>query len=139
MFSYQGSFFVLSQATAFIFYQKLYRLSRTFLFFADRSSDSFNRLPHRRDIVNNFFHFLIFRLRVFREVFLLSLSIHPSHPILWLFRLRVSKSRFVYFEYLSSATSDILSCTTVIVNVFLVFYLFQTIQTITSFTASFQS
>ncbi|MEQ2820869.1 hypothetical protein, partial [[Ruminococcus] torques] len=33
LFSYQGSFFVLSQATAFIFYQKLYRLSRTFLTF----------------------------------------------------------------------------------------------------------
>ena len=60
MFSYQGSFSVLSQATAFIFYQKLYHLSRTFYFFADRSSDSFNRLPHRCDIVNNFFHFLIF-------------------------------------------------------------------------------
>ncbi|WP_278884991.1 hypothetical protein, partial [[Ruminococcus] torques] len=66
LFSYQGSFSVLSQATAFIVYHKLYRLSRTFLFFADRSSDSFNILPHRRDIVNNFFYFLFFRLRVFR-------------------------------------------------------------------------
>ena len=31
LFSYQGSFFVLSQATAFIFYHKLFCLSRTFL------------------------------------------------------------------------------------------------------------
>ncbi|MCB6637677.1 hypothetical protein, partial [[Ruminococcus] torques] len=33
LFSYQGSFSVLSQVTAFTFYQKLYHLSRTFLTF----------------------------------------------------------------------------------------------------------
>ena len=33
LFNYQGSFYCSFQATAFIFYQKLFSLSRTFLFF----------------------------------------------------------------------------------------------------------
>ena len=65
MFNYQGSFCCSFQATAFIFYQKLFSLSRTFLFFCfvrfgifmSASSDIFSILSHSDHSVNNFFRF----------------------------------------------------------------------------------
>src|SRR5699024_566316 len=87
LFSYQGScrsFF----ATALIFYQISFALSRTFLFFfsavplpsRSASSDSLYRLSHLQGVVNSFFHlfFQRFRLLSFRS------------PAPRLFRLRVS-------------------------------------------------
>ena len=75
LFSYQGScrsFF----ATALIFYQISFALSRTFLFFfsalplssRSASSDSLYRLSHLQGVVNSFFHlfFQRFRLLFFR-------------------------------------------------------------------------
>ena len=75
MFSYQGSCRSLF-ATALIFYQISFALSRTFLFFfsalplssRSASSDSLYRLSHQQGVVNSFFHlfFQRFRLLFFR-------------------------------------------------------------------------
>ena len=63
MFSYQGSCRSFL-ATALIFYQIRFALSRTFLFFCfahllsfrSASSDSLYRLSHLQGVVNSFFH-----------------------------------------------------------------------------------
>ena len=63
MFSYQGSCRSFL-ATALIFYQISFALSRTFLFFCfahllssrSASSDSLYRLSHLQGVVNSFFH-----------------------------------------------------------------------------------
>ena len=63
MFSYQGSCRSFL-ATALIFYQIRFALSRTFLFFfsavslssRSASSDSLYRLSHLQGVVNSFFH-----------------------------------------------------------------------------------
>ena len=128
MFSYQGScrsFF----ATALIFYQISFALSRTFLFFFSAvplsfrsvSSDSLYRLSHLQGVVNSFFH-LFFSAS--------GSSLPLSCPRL--FRLRVSGwlDLVRLFKAPSSATGAILSPQKGIVNVFSVFYLFQTIHTI---------
>ena len=75
MFSYQGSCRSFL-ATALIFYQISFTLSRTFLFFfsavplssRSASSDSLYRLSHQQGVVNSFFHlfFQRFRLLFFR-------------------------------------------------------------------------
>ena len=76
MFSYQGSCRSFL-ATALIFYQIRFALSRTFLFFfsavplssRSASSDSLYRLSHLQGVVNSFFHlfFQRFRLLLFRS------------------------------------------------------------------------
>ena len=146
MFSYQGSCRSF-QATALIFYQISFRLSRTFFFFSpvlsalfrSASSDSLYRLSHLQGAVNNFFQVIfdvlsrpfpgqIFpsfqRFRLFSPALLLpgrSASASPAELIPG------------SFKFPSSATGAILSLLEGIVNVFLVFYLFQTIHTIQYF------
>ena len=128
MFSYQGSCRSFL-ATALIFYQIRFALSRTFLlFFSVRplssrsaSSDSSYRLSHQRSLVNNFFH-------------LFSSSPSPSSsapfpPVVPPPRLRQGFDSCCS-EFLSSATGAILPPLSGIVNVFSIFYLFQTIHTI---------
>ena len=137
MFSYQGSCRSFL-ATALIFYQISFALSRTFLFFfsavplssRSASSDSLYRLSHQQGVVNSFFHlfFQRFRLLFFRfHAPGCSASASPAGLILcvsgWPDSLRLFKSP-------SSATGAILSLREGIVNVFSVFYLFQTIRTI---------
>ena len=77
MFSYQGSFSVLSQATAFIFYQKLYHLSRTFLtffiFFLLSVPEVF--LPHKSALIG--YHIRILLSRTFSTLS----SDLLSHPV----------------------------------------------------------
>ena len=71
MFSYQGSYRSFL-ATALIFYQIRFALSRTFLFFfsavplssRSASSDSLYRLSHLQGVVNSFFHLLFQRFRL---------------------------------------------------------------------------
>ena len=128
LFSYQGScrsFF----ATALIFYQISFALSRTFLFFfsavplpsRSASSDILYRLSHLQGVVNSFFH-LFFSASGFSPSALpppgCSASASPAGLI------------FCGVESPSSATGAILSPQKGIVNVFSVFYLFQTIRTI---------
>ena len=127
MFSYQGSCHSFL-ATALIFYQIHFALSRTFLFFfsavslpsRSASSDSLYRLSHLQGVVNSFFH-------------LFSSASVPFPPLSCprLFRLRVSgwHGFLRLFKAPSSATGAILSPEKGIVNVFSVFYLFQTIHT----------
>ena len=143
MFSYQGSCRSF-QATALIFYQISFRLSRTFFFFSpvlsalfrSASSDSLYRLSHLQGAVNNFFQVIfdvlsrpfpgqIFpsfqRFRLFSPALLLpgrSASASPAELIPG------------SFKFPSSATGAILSLQEGIVNVFSVFYLFQTIRAI---------
>ena len=76
MFSYQGSCRSFL-ATALIFYQISFALSRTFLFFCfahllssrSASSDSLYRLSRQQGVVNSFFHlfFQHFRLPFFHS------------------------------------------------------------------------
>ena len=71
MFSYQGSCRSFL-ATALIFYQIRFALSRTFLFFCfahpfpfrSVSSDSLYRLSHLQGVVNSFFHLFFQRFRL---------------------------------------------------------------------------
>ena len=71
MFSYQGSCRSFL-ATALIFYQISFALSRTFLFFCfahllssrSASSDSLYRLSHLQGVVNSFFHLFFQRFRL---------------------------------------------------------------------------
>ena len=128
MFSYQGSCRSFL-ATALIFYQIRFALSRTFLFFCfahplsfqSASSDSLYRLSHLQGVVNNFF------------ICFPTLP-NPFVPLSCprLFRLRVSgwHGFLRLFKAPSSATGAILSPGNGLVNVFSLFYLFQTIHTI---------
>ena len=128
LFSYQGSCRSFL-ATALIFYQIRFALSRTFLFFfsavslpsRSASSDSLYRLSHLQGVVNSFFHLFSSASGSFSSALL------PR-----LFRLRVSgwHGFLRLFKAPSSATGAILSLREGIVNVFSVFYLFQTIHTI---------
>ena len=135
LFSYQGSCRSFL-ATALIFYQIRFALSRTFLFFCfahplsfqSASSDSLYRLSHLQGVVNSFF------ICFFSPVF--SALPAPFDPLSCprLFRLRVSgwHGFLRLFKAPSSATGAILSPGNGIVNVFSLFYLFQTIHTILS-------
>ena len=135
MFSYQGSCRSFL-ATALIFYQIRFALSRTFLFFCSAhplsfqsaSSDSLYRLSHLQGVVNNFF------------ICFPTLP-DPFVPLSCprLFRLRVSgwPDLVRLFKAPSSATGAILSLQNGIVNVFSVFYLFQTIHAIPTIFISF--
>ena len=128
MFSYQGSCRSFL-ATALIFYQIPFALSRTFLFFfsvrplssRSASSDSLYRLSHQRSLVNNFFH-------------LFSSPSSPSSSALFPPVVPPPRLRQGFdscgSEFLSSATGAILPPLSGIVNVFSIFYLFQTIHTI---------
>ena len=128
MFSYQGSCRSFL-ATALIFYQISFALSRTFLFFfsavplssRSASSDSLYRLSHQQGVVNSFF-----------ICFFSASGSSSSTSMPRLFRLRVSgwPDSLRLFKSPSSATGAILSLREGIVNVFSVFYLFQTIRTI---------
>ena len=131
---------VLSQATALIFYQICFALSRTFLFFCfahplpfrSVSSDSLYRLSHLQGVVNSFFHlfFQRFRLLLFRSPAPgCSASASPGVSG-WPDLVRLFKAP-------SSATGAILSLQNGIVNVFFVFYLFQTIHAIPTIFISF--
>ena len=131
LFSYQGSCRSFL-ATALIFYQIRFALSRTFLSFfsavslpsRSASSDSLYRLSHLQGVVNSFF-----------ICFPALPAPFPPLSCPRLFRLRVSgwHGFLRLFKAPSSATGAILSPEKGIVNVFSVFYLFQTIHTIFPF------
>ena len=105
------------QATAFIFYQKLFSLSRTFLFFCfvrfgifmSASSDSFSILSHSDHSVNNFF-WLIFNLSNHFQPGMSRLRVFSALPF------------FCCSQCCSSATNVILPCLFLIVNVFYIFH-----------------
>ena len=131
MFSYQGSCHSFL-ATALIFYQIHFALSRTFLFSFLPFRFPLGRLQATACIV---YHICKALSTVFFICF-------PALPVPFpplscprLFRLRVSgwHGFLRLFKAPSSATGAILSPEKGIVNVFSVFYLFQTIHTISPF------
>ena len=129
MFSYQGSCRSFL-ATALIFYQIRFALSRTFLFFCfahplsfrSASSDSLYRLSHLQGVVNSFFHLLFqrFRLLLLRSPAPgCSASASPAGLISCGFSRPRHQRQVLSYHYRNG-----------IVNVFSVFYLFQTIHAI---------
>ena len=128
MFSYQGSCRSFL-ATALIFYQIRFALSRTFYFSVSLICFPFGPLQATACIG---YHICKALSTVFSICF--SALPVPSVPLSCprLFRLRVSgwHSFLRLFKAPSSATGAILSPRNGIVNVFSVFYLFQTIHAI---------
>ena len=136
MFNYQGSFYCSFQATAFIFYQKLFSLSRTFLFFLLLVSCSMASLWQLIYVITS----ELLCQPLFNDSYKLLLISLMNHSIELPLDQGLSVSTpssisevALWFSVPFSATKIILSREHSIVNIFYIFYIFQIIHTFSSF------